>query len=120
MRVNSSNYKEMFSKLGDKDYVSYKQISFNVIKDRHGFTFQLRGNIFCWIIAIISMMLINILIGLAFKDYSGFMYMAGGVIIVYFARKLSIFITEQIFRSQLVEFYTILSVWNKERMEINK
>ena len=119
MRITQKNFKESFNSLKSKEgknRVYYKLISFKTQTNYQGINFKLAPNILLAVLTFFCICSVSILffVILLKIKLEGLIYVLFVVAVGYISYKLSVTLTEKIFRKQISEFSKLINNWKRE------
>ncbi len=118
MRITKENFREKFEQVNSqqgKNRVYYKLISFKTETNYQGINFKLAPNVLVAILIFVLISFIFIfLLGVLLKiQLQGLIYAIMAITVGYISYKLSVTLTEKIFKKQILEFSKLITEWKK-------
>lgn len=122
MKINQQNYYEVIENTKSYDTIEYKNISFQITKTLNGSNFKLKNNNLIFFLTLVVIIVINLFLGfiLTRNNSNGSFFILGGLVILYFARKISMYFTEKIHSKQILEFFEILKLYKQKQIAEKK
>ncbi|WP_379963476.1 hypothetical protein [Epilithonimonas sp. UC225_85] len=119
MEINKINYFEVIENTKSSDIIKYKNVRFEINKTADNSKFTLKSNNLIFFITIVLIVTINLFLGffLTRNNSNGSFFILGGVVILYFIRKISLFLTEKIYSGQIIEFFQILKLYKERQVK---
>lgn len=118
MKINQQNYFEIIENANSGDTINYKNIRFQITKTTNGSNFKLKSNYFIFFLTLIFIVMLNSVLGILLtqNNNTGSYFILGGLVLIYFIRKISLYFTEKIYSKQIFEFYQILKLYKQRQI----
>lgn len=121
MKIPKESYLEQIENIKSGNTLDYKNLKFLVTKTDSNINFKLKPNIFAYLMILLTLIIIIILFVSLFLLSENEKMMGLGMIpsiaIVYFSKKIALFLTEKLYKNEISEFFQLLLLYNQERIK---
>ncbi len=120
MKITKENFYECIENTKTKKTIQYKNLAFIITKNRENTNFKLKPNSKIYLGTLTTIIILSLLFTTLFIIEDNEYLVRFGIIpmmgMIYFSKKISLLLTEKIFKNQIIEFYNILKQYNKEKI----
>lgn len=120
MKITKENYFETIENAKSGSEVVYENLKFIITKDKANTNFKLKSNFFIYLLTLVGIITISLLFVSIFVLADNEQFVSFGMIpmiaMMYFSRKISLYVTERVYKTQIAEFYQILRLYNQQRV----
>lgn len=121
MNITKESYFEQIENIKSGNTLDYKNLKFLVTKTDSNINFKLKPNFFAYSIILVALIIITILFVSIFLLAENEQLMGLGMLpsiaIVYFSKKIALFITEKLYKNKISEFFQLLVLYNQEKLK---
>lgn len=121
MEVTRENYYEQIENISSGSTLKYKNLNFEVTKTASNTNFKLKPNMFAYILTLFGLIMVTILFVsiflLANNEQLVSLGMLPSIAIMYFSKKIALYITEKLYKNDISEFFQVLKLYNQEKIK---
>ena len=121
MEVTTANYFEPIEKIKSGNTLKYKNLKFVVTKTGANTNFKLKPNMFAYIITLVSLLIFTLLFVSIFLLADNEQLVGLGMLpamgVMYFSKKIAMYVTEKLYKNEISDFFQILKLYNQEKIK---
>ena len=121
MEVTLENYYEQIENINSGSTLKYKNLNFEVTKTASNTNFKIKPNRIAYILTLLALIMVTILFVsfflLANNEQLVGLGMLPSIAIMYFSKKIALYITEKFYKNDISEFFQILKLYNQEKIK---
>ncbi|WHF52397.1 hypothetical protein QGN23_03735 [Chryseobacterium gotjawalense] len=121
MEITTANYFEPIEKIKSGNILKYKNLKFLVTKTDAHTNFKLKPNMFAYIITLVALLIVTLLFVsiflLADNEQLVGLGMLPSLAVMYFSKKIAMFVTEKLYKNEISDFFQILKLYNQEKIK---